>query len=78
MARIKQNDVDTTNANVGNVNVCHFPLLFIFCLLIGYQWMAPECLTHKQYSEASDAFSYGMLNWLTTYMHTMSTPNLSC
>jgi len=26
--------------------------------------MAPECMTHKQYSEASDAFAYGVLLWV--------------
>jgi len=27
------------------------------------KWMAPECLIHRQYSEASDCYAYGVLLW---------------
>jgi serine/threonine protein kinase len=30
------------------------------------KWMAPEAITRRQYSEASDAFSYGVLLWEMT------------
>ncbi len=32
-------------------------------LIIFLQWMAPEAILRKQYSEASDAFSFGVLLW---------------
>ena len=27
------------------------------------RWMAPECLTHRQYSVASDVWAFGILQW---------------
>ena len=27
------------------------------------RWMAPECVEHKQFSTASDVWSYGILQW---------------
>jgi len=37
--------------------------------------MAPECMTHKQYSEASDAFSYGVLLWVRRSPSLINSPS---
>jgi serine/threonine protein kinase len=73
LARVQAAEVGTTKQDFGPIAV---PTLFndpvtaragltLHLLPNPLQWMAPEALKSREYSTATDAFSFGVLLWYT-------------
>ncbi len=74
LARAQEADgqVATTKQNFGPLAVRAHPALYHLAIHESLktsqsaQWMAPEALKSREYSEATDAFSFGVLLWYDT------------
>ncbi len=67
LARVKSAEQSSgvTMQNFGpiGVSIHIFTLVVVGLLMLLLKWMAPEALTKREYSEATDAFSFGVFLW---------------
>lgn len=67
MARLKEASADTNKtyqnmSTLASVPQCVVDSLVLLCLLsVPVKWTAPEAMVKRQYSRASDVFSYGVV-----------------